>query len=117
MDKLDGLKAGDHVRVSFDGIVSNQSDVVYGAWGVLVAEGHKESNAFMPEDLCAPSFRIERIEKPLAVGDRVVPSQPSHCYGEILAISGDKAWVFWEHNNTHVTLNVTDIVRRPEYRA
>lgn len=112
-DKLSGIKAGDRVRVTFEGEVEFCD---FGGVHIKVAGGDRFSSAFTADDTKSPHFHIERIEKPLAVGDKVVPAMPSHCYGELLAISGTKAWVFWEHNRSHATLELSDIVRCPEYR-
>ena len=115
MDKLKGIKPGDRVRVAFEGVVQpNQAPDRYALY--IAADGRDVPNVFHNRTVAADTFHVERIEKPLEVGDKVIPAMPSHCYGELLAISGTKAWVFWEHNRSHATLDLSGIVRRPEYR-
>lgn len=114
-DKLSGIKAGDRVRVTFEASVVDAKDA--GEHPIRFRPDGASLDALPGLSIInQPTFHIERIEKPLAVGDKVVPAMPSHCYGELLAISGTKAWVFWEHNRSHATLDLSGIVRRPEYR-
>lgn len=114
-DKLSGIKPGDRVRVTFEASVIDAGGVSEHPIKFR-PDGASMDSLPGASILNQPTFHIERIEKPLEVGDKVVPAMPSHCYGELIAISGTKAWVFWEHNRSHATLDLSDIVRRPEYR-
>lgn len=93
MDKLNGIKPGDRVRVTFEGVVVE----VGGDWlGVTVDGGDTISCTFSAEDIKSPHFHIERIEKPLAVGDRVKETFAGFGAGEVLCVDGEFAFVRWD---------------------
>ena len=112
MNKLDGIKKGDRVKVSFEGEVSRISDrgVNVTGKGLYYSSDTKEAGIDVSHFEEA-NFTIQVIEPPLKPGDCVVPAQPSHCYGRIEGISGAKAWVHWDHNNTDAVLPLTGIRR------
>ena len=112
MSKLEGIKKGDRVRVSFEGEVGHisESGVNVTGKGLYYNSDIKEVGIDVPHFEEA-NFTIQVVEPPLKVGDCVVPSLPSHCYGRIEGISGAKAWVHWDHNNTDAVLPLTGILR------
>lgn len=92
-DKLSGIKAGDRVRVMFEGDVCQAE----GQWiDITVDEGDSVSCTFSTLDLQSPHFHIERIEKSLGVGDRVKDIAYGFGEGEILAVDGRMAFVRWD---------------------
>lgn len=51
---------------------------------------------------------IDAIEpRPIEVGDRVKARDGAHFSGEVLAVVGGKAWVFWDRGTTPVGYNST----------
>lgn len=89
MDKLKGIKPGDRVRVTFEGVVGyTLSDELR----VIVDGRSGTSPVFSRQDTKSPHFHIERIEKPLAVGDRVRG-----------VMSGDAGEIVWM-SDTHVVI-------------
>lgn len=88
-DKLSGIKAGDRVRVTFEGDVRQAEDKwIY----ITVDDGDSVSCSFSDLDIQSPHFHIERIEKPLGVGDRV--------RGKTSGDSGEIVWM----SDTHVVI-------------
>lgn len=88
-DKLSGIKLGDRVRVTFEGDVCQAE----GQWiDITVDEGDSVSCTFSTLDLQSPHFHIERIEKPIGVGDRV--------RGKTSGDSGEIVWM----SDTHVVI-------------
>lgn len=89
MDKLEGIKPGDRVRVTFEGVV----DALTSEWlSISVDDGDAVNNTFSRDDINSPHFHIERIEKPLEVGDRVRG-----------VTSGDAGEIVWM-SDTHVVI-------------
>lgn len=69
MSKLDGLKEGDRVRITFEGTISDYDS----SMKVCVTPDNQVGYSWILSDgvTNAPTFQIERIEPPLAVGDAV----------------------------------------------
>lgn len=112
MNKLDGIKPGDRVRVTFEGRVLDNDGYSGDTMGVALDGSHAGECVLFPlRQQNAPTFQIERIEPPLSFGDKIVTTQPSHCYGEVVAVNGDKAWVFWEHNRQNAIIGLSGIKR------
>lgn len=89
MDKLKGIKPRDRVRVTFEGVVVDAGS----DWlGVTIDGGDTISCPFSDLDIQSPHFHIERIEKPLAVGDLVRG-----------VTSGDAGEIVWM-SDTHVVI-------------
>lgn len=92
--KLEGIKPGDRVRVTFEGVFGSMerepwmSDDPFS----IVFDGG-ESRWFPKRMANAPTFQIERIEPPLAVGDRV---RFGGFHGAIKGIDGTRAWVSYD---------------------
>lgn len=65
--KLEGLKAGDRIRVT------SEAEVVSVEGGELCAviDGNKRKTTFSPAYVDAPTFSIEKLLRPLAEGDLV----------------------------------------------
>lgn len=106
MNKLEGIKEGDTVEVSFRGKARTGGRNYL---AVAVEGGHRLETNFDLLDINAPSFSIKKVERPLQVGDRVRGSRyASALLGTILAVDQDEVWVFWDasglnvaHRSTH----------------
>ena len=86
-DKLAGIKPGDRVRVTFEGVLKDRSpDTTI----VMVETDQGVSDACVWMSARA-TFQIERIEPPLKVGDRVRIDGEE--IGKVLAVSDGLAWV------------------------
>lgn len=107
MNKLEGLKAGDRVKVTFDGVIDDTGFV--GGIGVGVCGGARLSSLFSPQDIDSPSFTIEKLPDPIKVGDRV-KNHLSSDLGEVLAIHENKAW-FWGHKYGPTTAPLANLER------
>jgi len=92
-DKLDGIKPGDRVRVTFEGVVEGCGD----AQVEIIPDGGALNHikTFRGDALEAPTFQIERIEPPLSVNDAVKWSEgyASKMYGKIIALHDEWAWI------------------------
>ena len=88
---LDGIKEGDRVRVTMEGEVQSvDGDFL----AVVIVKG--EGNCiFTAEERRSPGFKLERIEAPLQIGDRVTlcAREDDLGIGEIQAIWESVAWV------------------------
>lgn len=91
MNKLDGIKAGDRVRVLKEGVVF--ADVDKDGDILIKWDGRNVSDYLWKQEINAPTFTIEKIEPPIAVGDRVTWGTGVDVY-ELVAIRGDRA-VLW----------------------
>ena len=105
MSKLDGIKPGDRVRVTFEGVYTGGEytidgiSVFYPAGDkVMIRADHShESIVWRENEINAPTFQIERIEPPLKVGDRVrYLSNPKSTTGVIVAFDGPLAVIRFE---------------------
>lgn len=107
MSKLDGLKEGDRVRITFEGTVDNFDSSLK----VCVCPDNQIGFSWILSELVtsSPAFQIERIEPPLSVGDRVKDSDGDP--GSIRAIDGDDFWVFWDKASRHLTCHRNDLER------
>lgn len=111
MDKLEGISPGDRVRVTFEGVVSRDRPVCVKMDG---SEGQAWSWWATKPEVAAPTFKIERIEPPLAVGDRV---RHERRQGEVMATFEGRAWVML-HSGAHYvpdfsTIRISDLERIP----
>lgn len=72
MSKLDGIKPGDRVRVTFEARVLEGDEYSSDTLGVALDGSHAgECVLFPARQRNASTFQIERIDPPLKVGDRV----------------------------------------------
>jgi phosphomevalonate kinase len=84
MDKLEGIKDGDTVEVSFGGKILSIDSV---GFDVLV-EG-VSAKSFTVHHMQSSSFSIKKVEPPIAVGDRVrFRSNDMSTTGVVLALDG-----------------------------
>lgn len=67
MSKLDGIKAGDRVRIGLEGTVSETGDYLS-----VTLDGWRVPSRLYNSAVDAPTFQITRIDPPLKIGDRVV---------------------------------------------
>lgn len=88
-DKLSGIKDGDRVRVTFEGVVKRE---LMSTGMSILMDGATESQTFFHSEATAETFHIERIEKPIGVGDRV--------RGKTSGDSGEIVWM----SDTHVVI-------------
>lgn len=76
MNKLDGIKPGYRVRVTYEAVVTDANsaglsvhiDTLQGDDGT---SGQAHIARITTPEAAAPTFKIERIEPPLKVGDRI----------------------------------------------
>jgi hypothetical protein len=80
-------KPGDRVRLTMEGVFVRRGDD-----GFVVKLDGNVVHYFGPVAQSSPTFKIEILEAPIAVGDRVIYLAIT---GAILAIDGDFAWVRW----------------------
>jgi hypothetical protein len=100
MDKLEGIKEGNAIEVTFRGVV--YENPTFKTLYVLVEKGGLSSpTIFTEEEINAPSFSIKKVEPPIAVGDRVKGSGivSSKRVGGVIAVCDDLAWVRWESSS------------------
>jgi hypothetical protein len=81
-------RPGDRVRLTMEGLVIRTVDSLH-----VLVDGRDTRTYYFNEELSAPTFKIEILEAPLAVGDRVTVATCG--VGKILAIDGGFAWVRW----------------------
>lgn len=98
MNKLDGIKAGDRVRVTFEGVVQPE----YAGVAKIEMDGARTPTSWWatPSEIASSTFTIEKIEKiepPIAVGDRVTGDGRVYTY-EVVAIKDDLAFL-WNAEN------------------
>ena len=93
MDKLEGIKPGDRVRVTFEGEVLGRE---IGGDVYIRANGAQGRAVIRHGVASAPGFGVEVIKKPLAVGDRVKEIFAGLGKGEILCVDGEHAFVRWD---------------------
>lgn len=90
-DKLSGIKAGDRVRVTFEASVIDVGHV--GEHPIRFRPDGASIDALPGVSILdQPTFHIERIEKPLALGD--------HVRGKTSGVSGEIVWM----SDTHVVI-------------
>lgn len=71
MSKLDGIKAGDRVRVTFEGVVTSlETDHFFPI--KFLPDGAKIPSCPNIDTIEADTFQITRIEPAFKVGDRVI---------------------------------------------
>lgn len=92
-DKLAGIKPGDRVRVTFEGEFErgNDQDTVY-----IFADGGSISSAFLSGEINATTFKIERIEAPIKVGDTVFDAAAgsrAEVVGEVVTRGNRYLWL------------------------
>jgi len=99
MDKLEGLKEGDAVEVTFRGVVDENP--TFKTLYVLVEKGGLSSpTIFTEEEINAPSFSIKKVEPPLQPGDKVQTLLGANVV--VLAVDSGEAWVRFEGGATEV---------------
>lgn len=92
MSKLDGIKAGDRVRVTFEGVIETRYEKSF----TSSVDGYDGAiRGFCPPEIDAPTFQITRIEPTFKVGDRVATKgdDTSPIY-DVVAILSDGRIVF-----------------------
>lgn len=94
MSKLDGLKEGDRVRITFEGTVDNFDSSLK----VCVCPDNQIGFSWILSDLVtsSPAFQIERIDPPIIVGDFVFdPAAGSRAtvVGEIIRNGSRFLWL------------------------
>lgn len=89
-DKLSGIKAGDRVRVTFEGFVKRE---LMSTGMSILMDGATESQTFFHNEATADTFHIERIEMPLKIGDKV--NNEFYGAGIVLAVKNSVAFVEW----------------------
>jgi len=109
-DKLQDIKPGDRVRVTFEGVaLASPADERF----TIQTTGGK---LWVEPDLDSPPS-AERIEPPLAVGCQVKGTGivNSRRVGELMAINADRAWVRWNPSSMtpgeYDTLRLSDMER------
>jgi hypothetical protein len=115
MNKLNGIKKGDAVEVTFrgrvDGLGPRTLDVIM--------DGADDPNILWANAIAAPSFSIRKVEPSIAVGDRVrfavtdiVSLASVDCVGAVVAIDRSLAWVRHD-NGAYSSLLLTSLERIP----
>lgn len=94
-DKLSGIKAGDRVRVTVEGYVYAGIFAEAGPVSFRVGFGEGRSLLVTSEEVRDGVMEVERIEKPLAVGDRVKDAAFGFGEGEILCVDDGSAFIRW----------------------
>lgn len=91
MNKLDGIKEGDRVRIVFEGTVVDFDS----SMKVCVQPDNQEGYSWILSDgvTNAHTFQIERIEPPVQVGDMVTWGTGQYSF-ELVAIRGEYGIVF-----------------------
>lgn len=84
------MEEGSRYRLTFEGIAFSRT--------YFIPDGATAGWSVSPQELSAPTFRIEKLEKPLAIGDRVRGKDfNSAGRGEIIGIhDSGLCWVKWE---------------------
>jgi hypothetical protein len=80
-------KPGDRVRLTMEGVATEVDD---GGFLTVQLDGGCPETDFTPAELSAPTFKIEILEAPIAVGDRVVDDGGNII--EVIALHGEYAW-------------------------
>lgn len=95
-DKLAGIKFGDRVRVTFEGEVVSPHNRV----SVLeIREDggvHHDTSWFSQQHIDSPTFKIERIEAPIKVGDTVFDAAAgsrAEVVGEVVTRGNRYLWL------------------------
>ena len=111
-DKLKDIREGDTVEITVRGTARTRPS---GDFDFTVEGGHSLPTNFSPKDVASPHFSIKKVEKPLAVGDRVrfhsrvAPVLTKD--GEIVALSKGCAWVILDNQEEPVTRYACDLER------
>jgi len=92
MDKLQGIAAGDRVRVTFEGVVMEYDPIDFYTSHphgdlLISADGATRVLTFSAEATRLSSFTIEKLQPELAPGDRLL--NPSGFEQKVVAIEGD----------------------------
>lgn len=101
-----GVKAGDRVRVTMEGVVG---EIIGGDEVKIRFDGHRVESYTHRNVIAAPTFQIERIEPPLKVGDRVKNKDFPGPIWEIIALRDGYAVVY--HVGTSRVVCPTDLER------
>ena len=103
-DKLEGIRPGDRVRVTFEGVYRGGS-----RFQLDDMTGDDTTTYFAPQEVAAPAFQIERIKPPLKVGDRVRIKDGGS--GEVLGLQGGEAWLRTDQVNYTSIWTLTSLER------
>jgi len=90
-DKLKDINKGDRVRVTFEGEIATCRHNYFN----VMLDGGRTKSGFVSDEINAPTFSIEKLATPLAVGDRV-QVRGDFRTGSILAFDGEAAVIRWE---------------------
>ena len=96
LEDLEKLKAGDRVRVTFEGEYRGLDLETHDIALDVDDDSNPESTSFYPREVAADTFKAEKIPKRIRPGDRVVKGD-GVWFGEVLAIQGD--WAVLSNNN------------------
>ena len=109
-DKLKDIREGDTVEVTFRGVVLPNR--VNEALTVKMDGARLETSWWATEgEVASTHFSIKKVEKPLAVGDRVRHRRGA--VGEVLSVDDGDAWVRIENlsEHTRATWQIADLER------
>lgn len=81
MSKLDGYEAGDRVKLTLEGTVSETGD-----YFSVTLDGWKVPSRLHDSAVNAPTFHIERIAQPVKVGDMVTWDGTGEAAWKLVAI-------------------------------
>lgn len=101
------IKAGDRIRLTLEGVVLGGNSP-HSVLRFLPDTGDASYfNTFRAKVLDAPTTKIEKLQRPIKVGDKVKAAY-SGCRGEVIAICDEEAWV--RHASTGcTTLPLSDL--------
>lgn len=104
MDDISDIKKGDRIKVTFEANVTKVNPICFMPDGATLESRPNQAT------LDAPTFRIERIAAPIAIGDKV-SLKCTEMYGAVLAIDKGRAWVDWEQPGYHPVFTLASLVR------
>lgn len=109
-DKLEGIKPGDRVRVTFEANLPDRTPYEYGAV-YLSLEGQTDVLIFA-QTANASHFQIERIEPPLKVGDTVLADRTTWWVADIRQTAGGTDQVaVWNDQDGYSVYERADLER------
>lgn len=109
--KFQNIRRGDRVRVTFEGLYQGEGKYHRGAAVAAQGELAWDATHFTREEIAADTFKVEKIDPPLAKGEIVqLSAGPYVVQGEIVAVHGTYAWVLGP-NDEHYTRRLGDLRR------